>query len=380
MNVLVFLDELYSKDEKGYYSKFNAGNFLCELSDTYNLKFAVPVSNNVENYKNTKIEKERVIELGEWNSLISYLKRYFTNNKNIKQILSKEIENSDVVWLRYPSIPGIEIAKLCIKKDKPMIIHVAGDISKAYENNKYSGIKKIFAYITGRLIKQQTLSILRNKKAKVTFLCTGSKLENDYKKDDTQFFIDNELNVDPNFKTINKNNKFLYVGRLVEEKGIKLLVDAWSKVDRDIELNIVGHGLLENYIEEASKKINNIKYHGFKCGDELKELYKKCDCLIMPSITSEGFPRVITEAWCNGLNVISSDVGGIKGVGKDLENLLLFNPGDEIDMIEKIRLIVDNENINENLSKNIKSVAEYISKDNMLNIVKFNIDKYKENN
>ena len=98
----------------------------------------------------------------------------------------------------------------------------------------------------------------------------------------------------------------------------------------------------------------------------------------MPSITSEGFPRVITEAWCNGLNVISSDVGGIKGIGKDLENLLLFNPGDEIDMIEKIRLIVDDATINEKLSENINTTAQYVSKDNMINIIKSNIEKYRK--
>lgn len=378
MNVLVFLDELYRKEKNMYYSKFNAGNFLCELSDTYNLKFAVPVSTKIENHKNTVIEEDRVVELGEWNSLISYLKNYFTNNKNIKKILDKEIEKSDIVWLRYPSIPGIKIAKMCIKKNKPMIIHVAGDISKAYENKKYNGIKRIFAYIVGTTIKHQTCNILKNKNAKVTFLCTGSKLEADYKKNDTQFFIDNELNPDFNFKKINRNKKFLYVGRLVEEKGIKLLVDSWSKIDRDIELNIVGHGTLDKYVENISKENSKIKYHGFKCGNELKQLYRECDCLIMPSITSEGFPRVITEAWCNGLNVISSDVGGIKGVGKDLENLLLFKPGDEIDMIEKIRLIVDDETINEKLSKNINIVAKYISKDNMISIAKFNIEKYRK--
>lgn len=378
MNVLIFLDELYNKDEKFYYSKFNAGNFLCELSNTYNLKFAVPVSTQIEKHKNTQIEESKVIDLGEWDSLISYLKNYFTHNKNIRKRLDKEIENSDIVWLRYPSIPGIKIAKLCIKKDKPMIIHVAGDISKAYENKKYSGIKKIVAYILGIYMKKQTYNILKNKNAKVTFLCTGSKLEKDFKKDDTQFFIDNELNPDFNHEKINKNKKFLYVGRLVEEKGIKMLVDSWNKINRDIELNIVGHGKLDQYIEKAAKDNSNIKYHGFKGGDELKKLYKDCDCLIMPSITSEGFPRVITEAWCNGLNVISSDVGGIKGIGKDLENLLLFNPGDEIDMIEKIRLIVDDATINEKLSENINTTAQYVSKDNMINIIKSNIEKYRK--
>ena len=51
----------------------------------------------------------------------------------------------------------------------------------------------------------------------------------------------------------------------------------------------------------------------------------------MPSITSEGSPRVITEAWCNGLNVISSDVGGIKRYRKRFRKFTFINPGDEIE-------------------------------------------------
>lgn len=113
---------------------------------------------------------------------------------------------------------------------------------------------------------------------------------------------------------IEKNNiKFLFIGRIMREKGIDELLYAASKIKEVyplVEFNIVGP-MEDNYreiINEYSKK-NIIKYYGYQ--NDVKPFIEKCHCFILPSY-HEGMANTLLEAASMGRPLITSDIHGCK--------------------------------------------------------------------
>lgn len=108
-------------------------------------------------------------------------------------------------------------------------------------------------------------------------------------------------------------NKFivLFVGRLVEEKGIIELLQAAKIWDKNITLVIAGSGPLEEKVREAMNNFSNIEFRGIIPQDKLPVFYSASDILIVPSISEEGFGRVILESLACGTPVIGSNRGAI---------------------------------------------------------------------
>ena len=129
----------------------------------------------------------------------------------------------------------------------------------------------------------------------------------------------------------------LFVGRLVEEKGIKILVQAIDEM-KGVKCFIAGIGPLDNYVELASQKNKKIVYLGKVSQSDLPKYYNSCDLLIVPSIHEEGFGRVIIEALLCGLPVIASDRGGIKEAMNDsVGSLIQMNKKNLIKEINKYK-------------------------------------------
>jgi glycosyltransferase involved in cell wall biosynthesis len=103
----------------------------------------------------------------------------------------------------------------------------------------------------------------------------------------------------------------LYVGRLVEEKGILVLLDAASRWNKKITLAIAGSGPLEKEINHRLSTINHSVLLGKIDNDNLPKYYNAADLVIVPSIHEEGFGRVILEALASGTPVIGANRGAI---------------------------------------------------------------------
>ena len=113
--------------------------------------------------------------------------------------------------------------------------------------------------------------------------------------------------------------RFIYVGSLVDHKGIRILMEAWDGIEGKGSrmLHIVGDGTLRKEVEGWSKSKTNVYFHGRLEGDILEEIYNKCDVLIFPSICLENRPTVIIEALERGLRVIASNTGGVSELVSD---------------------------------------------------------------
>lgn len=114
----------------------------------------------------------------------------------------------------------------------------------------------------------------------------------------------------------------LYVGRLVEAKGVHLLVEAFARlVDRGIDATLViagshtfSDGRKTHYIEELRKQAprlgDRVRFLGHVSRGEIHRYFLMSDVLAFPSIWQEPFGMVILEAQAAGLPVIAFDQGG----------------------------------------------------------------------
>jgi glycosyltransferase involved in cell wall biosynthesis len=378
--ILIFLDELYFKKESKFCSKFNAGRFLYSLCNTFDLKFTFPVNNTTQNVITSVIDEKCAVPLPFWDSIISYTLKYQMLNKKIIDILKGEINNADIIWLRLPSLPGLLIARYALKLNKPVIMHLAGDIRLAYKSTKYNQLFKISAFLLGQFVHISQKKIIKENNAKVRTLCTGTVLKKEFSFNKSKFFIDSEcmpLSKDSSAKQTFE--KLLYVGRLIPSKGILFLISVILKIPT-CTLAIVGYGELEKEIREYAKTCSKIEYLGFKSGLDLEKIYQNSDCLIMPTVNyPEGFPRVIVEAWNNGIAVIASNTGGIEGIGKHEDNLMLFRPGDVENLTTMINRLKEDKLLLSKIKKNGLITAKQLSKQVMLDLIKNTVNEVIEN-
>lgn len=117
-------------------------------------------------------------------------------------------------------------------------------------------------------------------------------------------------------KEVEFDSKFVvsFFGRLVEEKGVKVLVEAIKLSDKNITFAIYGEGPLLDFVLQASKKHKNIVYMKTILPDQLPLHYSAADIVIMPSLHEEGFGRVAAGALHCGTPVIASNKGALPEV------------------------------------------------------------------
>lgn len=120
---------------------------------------------------------------------------------------------------------------------------------------------------------------------------------------------------------------FLYVGRIVKDKGINELMSAFEWLyseTANVRLWLVGsfEDSLDPISEKAKDIIHNnpgVEYVGPKYGDELLAYYAAADCFVFPSYR-EGFPNTVLEAGAMELPCIVTDINGSREIIKQGEN------------------------------------------------------------
>jgi len=113
---------------------------------------------------------------------------------------------------------------------------------------------------------------------------------------------------------------------------------------------------LINYVKKNNLE-KNIKFTGFIPYDDLRALYSACDIFVLPSF-EEGDPIALKEALASGKPLIGSRVGGIPIQIRDSWNGFLVEPGNEKQLAEKIKYLIENEEERERMGKNSKRLAE----------------------
>jgi glycosyltransferase involved in cell wall biosynthesis len=176
--------------------------------------------------------------------------------------------------------------------------------------------------------------------------------------EDKLVHIPNFINVsefNPNYES---GDYILYVGRLSKEKGIFTLLKAVKGID--VRLKIVGDGPIRKDCEEfvSENSIKNVEFLGYKTGNELKEIIRNCNFLIIPSEWYENAPMTIIEAFAYGKPMIGANIGGIPEMIIAGETGLLFQAGDYNELREKIIYLLNNPSLITKMGKMAREKAE----------------------
>ena len=158
---------------------------------------------------------------------------------------------------------------------------------------------------------------------------------------------------------VSTGNYLLYFGRLSEEKGVSVLIEALAKTEEN--LKIAGEGPEEKRLKDLSSRLGltaRIEFLGFKTGADLENLIINAKAIIIPSIWFENMPLNMLESLARQKIVIASNIGGIPEIIKNNENGFLFTPGDADDLTEKIKLLneVDTNLISRKAKETVKDL------------------------
>jgi len=143
--------------------------------------------------------------------------------------------------------------------------------------------------------------------------------------------------------------RLLFVGRLVERKGLAYLLRALARLDGaaepDVRLEIVGSGPEREELERQAAELGvaeRVRFAGFVPDEALAQRYRDCHAFVLPATWDakgdiEGLGVVLLEAMVHGRPVIASGAGGITDIVEHEESGLLVEPGDDAALADAIR-------------------------------------------
>ena len=144
--------------------------------------------------------------------------------------------------------------------------------------------------------------------------------------------------------------RLLFVGRLVERKGVEVLVRALARLRhaRDAELVIVGSGNREDSVRRTAALegvSDHVHFRGFVTAERLAQEYADADIFVLPAVVdsrgdTEGLGVVLLEAMAYERPVVASRAGGIPDIVIDGETGWLSDPGDSEVLARRILQVI----------------------------------------
>ncbi|WP_452227736.1 glycosyltransferase [Lacinutrix sp. MEBiC02404] len=144
----------------------------------------------------------------------------------------------------------------------------------------------------------------------------------------------------------NASLQFCFVGRLEEEKGVGVFIEAFKMLSetekRSINtIHIVGDGKAkQKYIDSTKNSGLPFQFHGFLSRDDVHNIYKTSHAIVLPS-ASEGFPKVIAEAMNYGCLPIVSNVSSIGQYVQSDRNGFLLDAISADSLLQSIRKVLE---------------------------------------
>lgn len=145
-----------------------------------------------------------------------------------------------------------------------------------------------------------------------------------------------------------RRNRFAYFGQMTPFKGADLLVDAVSRIPKDVwgedsSLMIFGGNLERQPVEfqERMKKLiadagHRVRFYGAYQNSDVPRLMRSVDWVVLPSVWWENSPVVIQEALLHRRPMICSDIGGMAEKVRDGKDGLHFRAGSSQDLADRI--------------------------------------------
>ncbi len=162
-----------------------------------------------------------------------------------------------------------------------------------------------------------------------------------------------DFNINRNYKL---NNNILFIGRLVKQKNIHLLLSAFSiltKEYNELKLIIVGEGHLKSKLTSFCRYLNiseNIEFLSQKNKKEIIELIKNSDFVVLPSFY-EGWSLVSMEVLASATPIITTKVGAGDILIKNMTNGIIVDINNEEQLYKAMKLLLINKKLRQKLGK-----------------------------
>ena len=166
-------------------------------------------------------------------------------------------------------------------------------------------------------------------------------------------------------KAIRNDNvfTFLFVGRIVRDKGINELIEAFTKLlgkHNNVRLILVGffERNLDPLLPKTREQIENVSeiiYAGERLGDDLIAYYASADCFVFPSYR-EGFPNTVLEAGAMGLPCIVTDINGSREIIMDGINGFIIPSMDVQSLFDAMKKMVEDRVLREQMVTNARAM------------------------
>lgn len=178
---------------------------------------------------------------------------------------------------------------------------------------------------------------------------------------------------------LTKDSYILFLGRLVPEKGIKYLIEAFKNVETDKKLVIAGGSSdtdeFANELRELAKDDDRILFTGFVQGEKLDELYSNAYIYTLPS-DLEGMPLSLLEAMSYGNCCLVSDIEECASVVED--HALIFHKSNVEDLKNKLQEACDHPDM---VKRYQEQAADFICKKyNWDEVVEKTLELYRGKN
>lgn len=141
---------------------------------------------------------------------------------------------------------------------------------------------------------------------------------------------------DPGPVATGQRSGILFVGRLSEEKGVRVLAEAAALVSHPI--TVIGDGPLMPEL----RNVNGLRLLGQQNREAVRAAMSRAAAVVVPSICYEGLPTVIPEAFAAGTPVVASRIGAMPELINEGVTGLLAEPGDAASLSAALHQIHDN--------------------------------------
>ena len=277
--------------------------------------------------------------------------------QSIKQL--KQIMTSNDIHLVFPYTikPVIYASFAANKLNIPVISLITGlGFTFTGASTKAKILQKVAEFLYRRSIRKNKMVIFQNKDDQKLFERLGI-LESHQKT-----YVVNGSGVNLNRYTFRVNEKdkkniiFIFVARLIKEKGINLFINSAKKLKKEFpqsEFHVVGspdQSPSSIKIEElnALHKNGTVIYHGRV--NNIPELLYMSDVFVLPTYYREGVPRSILEALSVGLPIITTDTPGCRETVLKNLNGILISPNNQQELTSAMCFLLEN-------SKKIKKMG-----------------------
>ena len=163
--------------------------------------------------------------------------------------------------------------------------------------------------------------------------------------------------------SIEKQNIILFAGTLIERKGYKDLIKAFSRINKvkckNWKLVFAGNGEIEKgkSLAQELHVDDKILFKGWISGNEKDELFKSSSIFFLPSY-AEGFPMAVLDAWAYGIPIITTPVGGLPDILVHGENAMVFEAGDIQGLAKNLESLICNEELRIKISKSSLELSQ----------------------